>query len=64
MDTRDRLSVTPEYDGDLMVDTRDTPEYDGEQSLVKGLDVVCQCAALLERRVQSGTRERKAQAVI
>ena len=57
--------VTPEYDGDLMVDTRDRlsvtpeydnkkrmclkPEYDREQSLIKGLDVVCQCAALLER---------------
>ena len=49
LDTRDRLSVTP--------------EYDREQSLIKGLDVVRQCAALLERRVQSGTRVRKAQAV-
>ncbi len=71
--------VTPEYDGDLMVDTRDrlsvTPEYDNKKrmclkpendhkrSLIKGLDVVCQCAALLERRVQSSTRVRKAQAV-
>ena len=63
LDTRDRLSVTPEYDGDLMVDTRVKPEYDREQSLIKGLDVVRQCAALLERRVQSGTRVRKAQAV-
>ena len=49
LDTRDRLSVTP--------------EYDREQSLIKGLDVVRQCAALLERRVQSSTRVRKAQAV-
>ena len=39
------------------------PEYDREQSLIKGLDVVRQCATLLERRVQSGTRVRKAQAV-
>ena len=49
LDTRDRLSVTP--------------EYDREQSLIKGLDVVCQCASLLERRVQSSTRVRKTQAV-
>ena len=48
-DPRDRLSVTP--------------EYDGKRGLIKGLDVVCQCATLLERRVQSGTRVRKAQAV-
>ena len=45
------------------MDTRITPKYDGKQSLIKGLDVVCQCAALLERRVQSDTRVRKAQAV-
>ncbi len=45
------------------MDTRDTPEYDYKRSLIKGLDVVRQCAALLERRVQSGTRVRKAQAV-
>ena len=45
------------------MDTRDTPEYDREQSLIKGLDVVYQCAALLKRRVQSSTRVRKAQAV-
>ena len=57
LDTR----VKPEYDRDLMVDTRVTPEYDGKkrmclnpendykQSLIKGLDVVRQCAALLER---------------
>ena len=32
LDTRDRLFVTP--------------EYDEEQSLIKGLDVVRQCAAL------------------
>ena len=31
------------------LDTRVTPEYDYKQSLTKGLDVVCQCAALLER---------------
>ena len=71
LDTR----VTPEYDGDLMVDPRVEPEDDNRKrmclkpendhkgSLIKGLDVVCQCAALLERRVQSGTRVRKAQAV-
>ena len=63
MDTRDRLSVTPEYDRDLMVDTRDTPENDNQWNFTKGLDVVRQCAALLERRVQSSTRVRKAQAV-
>ena len=59
MDTRD----TPEYDRDLIVDTRDKPEYDNRKNFTKGLDVVCQCGALLERRVQSGTRVRKAQAV-
>ncbi len=32
LDTRDRLFVTP--------------EYNGKQSLIKGLDVVCQCTAL------------------
>ncbi len=53
MDTR----VTPEYDN------RRRTENDEEQSLTKGLDVVCQCAALLERCVQSSTRVRKAQAV-
>ena len=30
----------------LPLDSRVKPEYDGEQSLIKGLDVVCQCAAL------------------
>ena len=45
------------------LDTRVKPEYDGKRNLIKGLDVVCQCAALLERRVQSGTQVRKAQAV-
>ena len=70
LDTRD----TPEYDRDLMVDSRVTPEDDNRMrmffkpendkcTIFKGLDVVCQCAALLERRVQSGTRVRKAQAV-
>ena len=59
LDTRD----TPEYDKDLMVDTRVKPENNHKGSLIKGLDVVCQCAALLERRVQSSTRVRKAQAV-
>ena len=39
------------------------PENDHKRSLIKGLDVVCQCAALLERRVHSSTRVRKAQAV-
>ena len=39
------------------------PENDHKRSLIKGLDVVCQCAARLERRVQSSTRVRKAQAV-
>ena len=39
------------------------PENDHKGSLLKGLDVVRQCAALLERRVQSSTRVRKAQAV-
>ena len=62
VDTRDRLFVTPEYDGDLMVDTRVMPEND-KCTIFKGLDVVRQCAALLERRVQSSTRVRKAQAV-
>ena len=55
LDTRD----TPEYDRDLMEDSRVKPENDYKLSLTKALDVVCQCAALLERRVQS----RKAQAV-
>ena len=45
------------------LDTRVMPEYDKEQSLIKGLDVVRQCAAIFERRVQSSTRVRKAQAV-
>ena len=49
LDTRDRLSVTPEYDKDLMVDTRDTPEYDNRKNFTKGLDVVRQCATLLEQ---------------
>ena len=53
--------VKPEYDGRKRMCFK--PEYDREQSLIKGLDVVRQCAALLERRVQSGTRVRKAQAV-
>ena len=35
LDTRDRLSVTP--------------EYDNRKNFIKGLDVVRQCAALLER---------------
>ena len=45
------------------LDPRDKPEDDHKRSLIKGLDVLCQCAALFERRVQSGTRVRKAQAV-
>ncbi len=43
MDTR----VEPEYDG-KGVDIS-TPEYDHQWNFTKGLDVVCQCAALLER---------------
>ena len=41
---------------------RCTPRNDAERTniLSKGLDVVCQYAALLERRVQRGTRARKA----
>ena len=39
------------------------PENDKQWNFTKGLNVVRQCAALLERRVQSGTRVRKAQAV-
>ena len=31
------------------LDTRDTPEYDNRKNFTKGLDVVRQCAALLER---------------
>ena len=41
--------VKPENDKGLMVDSRDTPENDHKGSLIKGLDVVRQCAALLER---------------
>ena len=53
--------VEPEDDRNLMVDTRVTPEYDNKKrmyfkpehdhkrSLTKGLDVVCQYAALFER---------------
>ena len=61
-DNRRRMCFTPEDDGDLMVDTRVMPEND-KCTIFKGLDVVRQCAALLERRVQSSTRVRKAQAV-
>ena len=57
LDTRDK----PEYDDSKRLYF--APEYDHKRSLNKGLDVLCQCAALLERRVQSGTRVRKAQAV-
>ena len=45
------------------LDTRVEPEDDNQWNFIKGLDVVGQCAAFLERRVQSGTRVRKAQAV-
>ncbi len=62
-DNRRRMSFKPEDDKGLMVDSRVKPENDHKRSLIKGLDVVCQCAALLERRVQSSTRVRKAQAV-
>ena len=44
------------------LDPRVKPE-DDKCTIFKGLDVVRQCAALLERRVQSSTRVRKAQAV-
>ena len=44
------------------LDPRVKPEND-KCTIFKGLDVVRQCAALLERRVQSSTRVRKAQAV-
>ncbi len=57
LDTRDK----PEYDDSKRLYFE--PEDDHKRSLIKGLDVLCQCAALLERRVQSGTRVRKAQAV-
>ena len=57
LDTR----VTPEYDNRKRMCLK--PENDHKGSLIKGLDVVRQCAALLERRVQSSTRVRKAQAV-
>ena len=41
---------------------RHTPRNDAERTNIafKGLDVVCQYAALFERRVQRGTRARKA----
>ena len=45
------------------LDSRVTPENDNQWNFTKGLDVVRQCATLLERRVQSSTRVRKAQAV-
>ena len=41
------------------MDTRVKPENNHKGSLIKGLDIVRQCATLLERRVQSGTRARK-----
>ncbi len=59
LDTRVRLFVTPEYDRngvDISTPEYDrngvdisTPEYGRERGLIKGLDVACQCAALLER---------------
>ena len=36
MDTR----VKPEYDKDLMVDTRDKPENDHKRSLIKNLEYI------------------------
>ena len=45
------------------LDSRVKPENDKQWNFTKGLNVVRQCAALLERRVQSSTRVRKAQAV-
>ena len=62
-DNRRRMCFKPEYDKGLTMASRVKPENDEELSLTKGLDVVCQYAALLERRVQSSTRVRKAQAV-
>ena len=46
LDTR----VEPEDDNRMRIFFK--PKYDGERSLIKGLDVVRQCAAILERRVQ------------
>ena len=45
------------------LDTRVKPEYDNRKNFIKGLDVVRQCITHLDRRVPSGTRVRKAQAV-
>ena len=61
----------PENDNDIVehsarpedLDSRNKSENDNQWNFTKGLDVVRQCAALLERRVQSSTRVRKAQAV-
>ena len=38
MDTRDRLSVTPEYDNRIRMCFK--PEYDGERCLIKGLECI------------------------
>ncbi len=57
LDTRDK----PEYDNRRRMCFK--PENDHKRSFIKGLDVVRQCAVLLERRVQSSTRVRKTQAV-
>ena len=67
MDTR----VTPEYDKNLEcietvesgVDKVISRCKKNPNTLLENLDSVRECAALLERRVQSGTRVRKAQAV-
>ena len=63
LDTRDRLSVTPEYDGDLMVDTRVKPEYDREQSLIKGLMLCVNAPHFWNDVYKRGTRVRKTQVV-
>ena len=52
------LCVIPEDD-----ERQVKPEDDKQCGLTKGLDVVRQCAVLLERRVQSSTRVRKVQTV-
>ena len=55
----DNLDPRVEPEDDNRMRSFFKPEDDGEQSLIKGFDVVRQYAALLERRVQSSTRVRK-----
>ena len=66
LDTRDRLSVTPEYDGDLMVDTRDTPEYDKNLECIEtaesGVDKVvssCEKNPNVHKTYMNFLRQRK-----